>query len=76
MITNTAETLSKGMKILSEQMGIIEAERFLFLVKAEGFDYTTWQRDYFSTKSKEEIDAGIDAYFADNPYSGNPAKLL
>ena len=63
MIVNTAETLSRGMAILTEKMGIVEAETFLFLVKTEGFDYTKWQREYFGNKSKEELDAEMDAYF-------------
>lgn len=52
MIANTADTLARGMSILTEQMGIIEAETFIFLVKSEGFDYTKWQRDYFGSKKK------------------------
>ena len=43
MIANTADTLSRGMEILSQRMGIVDAERFIFLVKTEGFDYTKWQ---------------------------------
>ncbi len=76
MQTNTAETLSRGMEILSKHMGIIEAERFLFLVKSEGLDYTTWQQEYFGNKTKEELDAGMDEYFADHPYSGDISKLI
>ncbi len=30
MRANTAETLSRGMKILSDNMGIVEAENFIF----------------------------------------------
>ena len=76
MIANTAETLSRGMAILTEKMGIVEAETFLFLVKTEGFDYTKWQREYFGNKSKEELDADMDAYFSANPYDGDPAKVI
>jgi len=76
MIANTAETLSRGMAILTEKMGIVEAETFLFLVKTEGFDYTKWQREYFGNKSKEELDADMDAYFSANPYVGDPAKVI
>ena len=76
MTTSTAETLSRGMKILAEHMGIVEAERFLFLVKSEGFDYTTWQREYFGKKSKEEIDLEMEKYFAEHPYSGDENKLI
>ena len=76
MIANTSETLSRGMEILSQKMGIVDAERFIFLVKTEGFDYTKWQREYFDGKTKEEMDAEMDAYFAEHPYSGNVSKII
>ena len=76
MMTNTTEILSRGMKILSDNMGIVEAETFIFLVKIEGFDYTAWQRDYFENKTKDEMDADMDKYFAEHPYSGEKAKLI
>ena len=76
MSVNTAETLSRGMNILTEHMGLVEAERFIFLVKTEGFDYTKWQREYFGSKTKEKLDAEADVYFAEHPYNGDPTKLL
>ncbi|MBR4343345.1 MAG: hypothetical protein IKP88_11705 [Lachnospiraceae bacterium] len=76
MIVNTSETLSRGMEILTQSMGIVEAERFIFLVKTEGFDYTKWQREYFDNKSKEEMDSEMDSYFATHPYSGDPKKII
>lgn len=72
MIANTADTLSRGMEILSQRMGIVDAERFIFLVKTEGFDYTKWQREYFDGKTKEEM----DAYFAAHPYNGDASKII
>ncbi|MBQ2615941.1 MAG: hypothetical protein IJG51_07720 [Synergistaceae bacterium] len=63
MITNTASTLSKGMEILAENMGIVEAERFVFLIKSEHFDYTEWQRNYFDNIPPEQLDADISKYF-------------
>ncbi len=75
MMPNTADTLSRGMSILTEKMGIIEAERFIFLVKTEGFDYTEWQRDFFGSKTKEQLDAEMDAYFAAHPHNGNDAAV-
>lgn len=42
-------------------------EMFIFLVKTEGFDYTQWQRGYFGKKTKEEIDADMDEWFAAHP---------
>ena len=76
MMGNTAETLSRGMSILVEQMGIVEAEKFLFLVKTERFDYTEWQRDYFDGLTREALDEGMDTYFKAHPYSGEPTRLL
>ena len=76
MITNTSETLSRGMEILTQRMGIVEAERFIFLIKSEGFDYTKWQREYFDNKTKEEMDSEMDNYFATHPYSGDPKKII
>ena len=76
MSTNTAEVLNFGMNCLLERMNIIEAERFIFLVKAENFDYTKWQRDYFDGKSRNELDREMEAYFAENPYKGDSTKVI
>ena len=59
-------TIFQGMQILAENMGIIETEKFISLIKAEDFDYTEWQRNYFDKKSREEIDAEMEKYFEVN----------
>jgi len=46
---------SEGMKILSERLGILEAERFIALISREPFDYTEWQRDLYHDMSVEEL---------------------
>jgi len=46
---------SKGMKILSDNLGMVEAERFIMLVQREPFDYTKWQESLFEDMSIEEI---------------------
>lgn len=76
MQANTASTLSRGMEALTEKLGIVEAERFIFLVKSETFDYTQWQRDCFGQVSKAEMDAGMDAYFAAHPFGGDVNKVI
>lgn len=45
----------EGMKILRENLGLIEAERFITLIKREPFDYTIWQRELWPGKSVDEI---------------------
>ena len=37
--------MKTGMKILIEQLGSIEAERFVSVLLREPFDYTEWRKD-------------------------------
>jgi hypothetical protein len=36
-----------GMRVLSEHLGIVEAERFISLLRREPFDYTQWRQELF-----------------------------
>ena len=48
--------MKTGMKILIEQLGNIEAERFVSILLREPFDYTEWRREnLFAGMSVEEI---------------------
>ena len=76
MSSNTAEVLDRGMECLLEKMSIVEAEQFIFLIKSEEFDYTKWQREYFGSKTKEQLDKEMDAYFAEHPYKNDPNKMI
>jgi len=33
---------NEGMHVLMENMGLVEAERFIMLIQKEPFDYTKW----------------------------------
>jgi len=35
----------EGMRVLSENLGLVETERFISLMIHEPFDYTEWQSD-------------------------------
>ena len=41
MITD-AEIKTKGVHVLSQYLGDVEAERFVALIQREPFDYTEW----------------------------------
>jgi hypothetical protein len=43
MITDT-EIKLKGVQILAEYLGDVEAERFIALIQREPFDYTKWRQ--------------------------------
>jgi hypothetical protein len=46
---------NEGMKILINNLGRVEAERFISLIIREPFDYTEWQRDLFDNMSVKEL---------------------
>ena len=54
MMTNT-ELKVKGLQILTQSIGIVEAERFVALIQQEPFDYTKWRDDLFEDLTIEEI---------------------
>jgi hypothetical protein len=54
MITDT-EIKIKGVRVLMETLGEIEAERFISLIQREPFDYTKWQRSLWAEKTVTEI---------------------
>jgi hypothetical protein len=43
------------MDVLLKNLGLVEAERFIMLIRKEPFDYTKWQEDLFEDMSIEEI---------------------
>jgi hypothetical protein len=44
-----------GMQALRERLGLVEAERFIALVRREPFDYTEWQQTLWQDKSVDEV---------------------
>jgi len=50
-----ADIICKGMKILSDNLGIVETERFVMFIQKESFDCTKWQEDLLENMSIEAI---------------------
>jgi len=46
---------NEGIRVLTQNLGKVEAERFISLILREPFDYTEWQRDLFDDMSVEEL---------------------
>lgn len=44
-----------AIKLLVEKFGEVEAERFIFLIKKEQFNYTKWQRNLWNDLTIDEI---------------------
>ena len=46
---------NQGMRILIQNLGNVDAERFVTLISREPFDYTEWQRNLFEGMSVREL---------------------
>jgi hypothetical protein len=46
---------TKGMEVLINNLGKVEAERFVSIIIKDPFDYTEWQRDLFNNLSVREL---------------------
>ncbi|MGL6194833.1 MAG: hypothetical protein ACRC2T_08435 [Thermoguttaceae bacterium] len=46
---------SDGMRILAQHLGIVEAERFVTLIKRDPFDYTQWRQGLFQGVSLDDF---------------------
>ena len=75
MMESMAEIMNKGMKCLTEQMGIVEAEQFISIIIREKFDYTKWQRDYFDSKTPETISEEAARFEKLHPFEGEAIRL-
>lgn len=73
---STAEVLTRGMECLIDNMSVVDAERFIFLIKEENFDYTKWQEQYFSGKSRREVEDDMHEYFKNHPERSGNAKVI
>jgi len=53
----------EGMRILCENLGPVDAGRFIALVMQEPFDYTKWQQDLYSDMSLEDLCQKADKFW-------------
>ena len=52
----------EGMRVLAEQLGLVEAERFIALLSREPFDYTQWRQGLFRDVSLEQFLKDAQSY--------------
>jgi len=51
-----------AINVLLANLGEIDTERFISMIKRDNFDYTEWRRELFKGKSIEEIHAMATEY--------------
>jgi len=66
-MTNSTVLLDRGIRCLNNELGIVDAERFVSLILREPFDYTEWrQNNLFIDMSIDEIIDEADKYCREN----------
>jgi len=62
-VINNAAVLDKGIKCLTENLGMLEAEQFIYVLKSQPFDYTEWRKtNLFTGMTLEEISNAADEH--------------
>jgi len=49
------ELKRKGISLLINHLGEVDAEKFISLMNKEGFDYTEWQKQLFSGYEPKQL---------------------
>jgi hypothetical protein len=65
MLTDT-EIKRKGVRILIEKLGAVDAEKFISLINKEPFDYTQWQSTLWSDQTIEQVSEKARLYRTNN----------
>ena len=74
-MNNTIEIMDAGFACLVEKLGIVDAERFIALIKRDSFDYTAWQREYFDKMKPGQILEEAVEYEKEHPYKGGAVVI-
>ena len=62
MTMGTVELMERGMRCLAENLGDVEAERFIAAIMRERFDYTRWRQRLFAGMSPREFNEAAAAF--------------
>ena len=52
----------EAMELLMQTFGLVDAERFICMLKRDTFDYTEWRREQWNNMSIDEIHEAAAAY--------------
>ena len=72
MKTDT-EIRTRGLQVLIDALGLVEAERFITLILREPFDYTQWQKNLWPDRSVREISQAAMEFTRAGPTEGTEA---
>ena len=56
------ELTVRDMNLLKEEFGPVDAERFVYVMTRDGFDYTEWQRNLFKGETVRSLGEKMRAF--------------
>jgi len=66
-MTNNAVLLDRGIKCLTDGLGLLEAEQFIYVLLSQPFDYVEWRKkNLFINMTVDEISDAADTYCKEN----------
>jgi hypothetical protein len=65
---NNTALLDKGLTYLTNELGLLETEQFVYLLLSQPFDYTEWRKNnLFVDMSVDELSNAADKYCKEHP---------
>jgi hypothetical protein len=52
-----SEIINSGFESIFSSLGMVDAERFIMLIKRDQFDYTQWQKNLWPDETVESLSA-------------------
>lgn len=74
-MNSAVELMDAGFACLVEKLGIVDAERFVAMIKRDSFDYTLWRREYFDDLSLDQVSEEAAAHARNHPHKGNGIRV-
>ena len=56
------ELTMRGMNLLKNEFGPVDAERFVYVMTREGFDSTEWQKNLFEGETVRSLGEKMKAF--------------
>ena len=74
-MNSVVEIMDAGFACLVERLGVVDAERFVAMIKRDSFDYTVWRKEYFDKMDLEQISTEATAYAQNHPHKGKGIRV-
>ena len=71
----SVDIMDAGFACFVENLGVVNAERFVSMIKRENFDYTIWRREYFDKLDLDQISIEAEEYVHRHPHSGRGIRV-